>query len=341
MALTPQEKAQSLLDAQVKFFLQDLTPERLKPILEQEMEYLYEKLSDISLNQAVQREKVSATAHRYAIEMEIGGAIPELFGEVARIIYELPSNDDHTLGDIINDDIVEDFLEKIFETDSLLDQAVNSFRQSEPFRSFLSDVAFTVIKSYLMEENKIVKSSPTVARGLRAFTNLISNRTPALRDLIEDQSRSALQGTINTSLEMVQNLLDNDLYRDNYLNSTILLWDDVKEWPVGYFKNYFTELDLQELLVLGYEFWLDFRHTDYLQSCIDAGVNFFFDKYGDESLQTVISDMGVTKEMIFSEHLRYVPDLAELLIKEDIAETILRRHLHRFYFDETTLKLLA
>ena len=340
MAQSASEKAQALLDAQVQFFLQEISPERLQPILEQELEFLYDKLESISLNEAVDQNKVAITAHRYAVDMEIGGAIPELFGEIARQVYELPENETTAVGDIINQDIAEELLEKIFERNSLLDQAVNTIRGSETFQTFLSDVAFTVLKSYIFEKNKIVKTAPPVAKGIRAISDLISNRTPGLKDAIESQTRTALQGTISSSLTVVHDSLDNDLYRDSALNSTLSFWDEIRSWPLSYFRNYVTEMDLQELLVLGYEFWLDFRHTDYLKSCIDNGVNVFFEKFGEENLQALISELGVTKEMIISEPVTYAPDISKLLIEHELAETILRRHLERFYFSESTLAML-
>ena len=94
-------------------------------------------------------------------------------------------------------------------------------------------------------------------------------------------------------------------------------------------------------MVMGYEFWLSFRESDYLKACIDAGVNFFFEKYGDESLMTVIEEMGVTRDMIFEEFQTYLPDLSALLIEKGITEKILRRQLKRFYHSKKTLDLLA
>jgi len=93
-------------------------------------------------------------------------------------------------------------------------------------------------------------------------------------------------------------------------------------------------------MVLGYEFWRAFRETEYLTGIIDTAVDFFFDKYGDDSLQKIISEMGVTYEMVESEILRYSNDLARLAIDKGIAETLIRRHLERFYSRPETLALL-
>lgn len=339
MSERAQQLAQSLLDAQVQFWLQELTADKLQSLLEQELPFLYEKICAVPLNEAVSEEKIKATAQRYAVEMEIEGGIPELFGEIANIIYEHPNNDLTKVQEILPDDLVNDFLEKIFERGSLLDEAVNNIRGSAPFREFLADVAFTVAKGYALEQNQLMKMAP-VASGVKRLRAWLNDQAPGLAENMHSMGKQLSRASVDQSIRLVDDILENDLYRDTALNSVLDLWDDIKTWKVSGFQQYFTEMDLQELLVLGYEFWLQFRHTEYLKSCIDAGVKFVFTKYGDETLEYTLNDLGVTQEMIISEILIYAPDLAQLLLQHDIAEPLIRRHLQRFYFSDATLQLL-
>jgi hypothetical protein len=71
------------------------------------------------------------------------------------------------------------------------------------------------------------------------------------------------------------------------------------------------------------------------------GVEFFFEKYGDQSLQSLLDDIGVSREMILDELDNYIPDLALLVIKEGVAESFLRRNLQRFYSSKKVQDLLA
>ncbi|HAG92899.1 MAG: hypothetical protein CMK83_25340 [Pseudomonadales bacterium] len=335
-----QQLAQSLLDAQVQFWLQELTTDKLQSLLEQELPYLYEKIGALTLREAISEDKVKATARRYAVEMEIEGGIPELFGEIANIIYEHPNNELTSVQEVLPDDIVNDFLEKIFERGSLLDEAVNNIRGSAPFREFLADVVFTVAKGYALEQNQLVKLAP-VASGVQRLRAWLNDQAPGLAENMHSMGKQLSRASVDQSIRLVDDILDNDLYRDTALNSVLDLWDDIKTWKVSGFQRYFTEMDLQELMVLGYEFWLQFRHTDYLKSCIDAGVKFVFTKYGDETVDYMLQDLGVTQDMVVSEILNYAPDLAQLLLQHDIAEPLIRRHLQRFYFADTTLQLLG
>ena len=57
-------------------------------------------------------------------------------------------------------------------------------------------------------------------------------------------------------------------------------------------------------------------------------------------MQAILSELGITEEMIISEIENYAGDLADLMKQHGIAEAIIRRHLQRFYFNESTLAIL-
>ena len=338
--MSAQSLAHSLQDAQLHFWLQELTPARLETIIREETAYLYQQLDQITLVEAVDAGKIKATAHRYALEMEIGGGIPELFGEIANIVYEHPAQDNTLIGDIFAPGIVQEFLEKLFEDGGAVDRTLRNIQRSEPFKLFLGDVVFLTLKGYLLEQNSLITRLPRLASGLRRLRTALEDRLPMLPETLEENTRLLLERSINNTLKLLDGLLDHDLYRDEALNATLNLWDEIRRWPVARFRDYTSESDLQEWMVLGYEFWREFRETDYLTGIIDTAVDFFFDKYGDDSLQKIISEMGVTYEMVESEILRYSDDLARLAIDKGIAETLIRRHLERFYSRPETLALL-
>ncbi|MCR2747647.1 hypothetical protein [Limnobacter parvus] len=339
-ATAPKDLASQLLEAEVAFWLLNLKGKRFQAMLADELGYVLDRFEHILLKDAVDQKKVKATAQRYAVEMEIGGAIPELFGEIANRIFEFPASRTTKIGEVVSDSIATEFIEKIFEQDGVLDHAVTNIRNSTPFRHFLSDVIFTVLKDYVFEQNNLMKFT-SVASSTRKVREWLSTKAPDLSEGLEDRVRNLMESGVKSSLEMVDETLDNEQYRENAMNSALAFWDVVREWPLTAYRDYLTEQDLQEFMVMGYEFWLEFRNTEYLKSCIDLGVDFFFEKYGEQSLQDLLDDIGVTREMILEEVDHYIPDLAALLIKEGVAEGFLRRNLQRFYSSKKVQDLLA
>ncbi|WP_275270742.1 hypothetical protein [Limnobacter sp. P1] len=336
----PKDLASQLLEAEVAFWLQNLKGKKFQALLADELNHVLARLEHIRLRDAVDESKVKATARRYAVEMEIGGAIPELFGEIANRIFEFPASRTTKIGEVVSDSIATEFIEKIFEQNGVLDHAVTNIRNSTPFRHFLSDVIFTVLKGYVFEQNNLMKFS-TVASSTRKVREWLSTKAPDLSEGLEERVRNLMESGVKGSLEMVDETLDNEQYRETAMNSALAFWDVMREWPLTAYRDYLTEQDLQEFMVLGYEFWLEFRNTEYLKSCIDLGVDFFFEKYGEQSLQDLLDDIGISHEMITDELDNYIPDLAALLIKEGLAESFLRRNLQRFYSSKKVQDLLA
>ena len=339
--MTVHPLATQLLEAQVQFWLQQLSPAQLSTFIRQDIAYLYQQMEHITLAETVDAEKVKATAHRYALEMEIGGGIPELFGEIANLVYEHPAQDTTQLGEVFHHSLAQEFLEKAFEENGVIDRVLQNIQHSEPFQAFLTDVILLALKGYVLEENVLVRKVPVLGHSLQRLRDLLDDRFNGMQDNIAGATRTLLAASIDRTLGMLDQLLDQDTYRDQALIATQNLWDEIRDQPIGQFREFTTETDLQEWMVLGYEFWRAFRETDYLKSIIDTAVDFVFAKYGEETLHKLLTDLGVTYDMIESEILRYAEDLAGVLVDKGIAETLVRRHLAEFYFSDATQALFT
>ena len=208
----PKDLASQLLEAEVAFWLQNLKGKKFQALLADEVTHILGRFEYIRLRDAVDENKVKATAQRYAVEMEIGGAIPELFGEIANRIFEFPASQTTKIGEVVSDSIATEFIEKIFEQDGVLDHAVTNIRNSTPFRHFLSDVIFTVLKGYVFEQNNLMKFS-TVASSTRKVREWLSSKAPDLSEGLEDRVRNLMESGVKGSLEMVDETLDNEQYR--------------------------------------------------------------------------------------------------------------------------------
>lgn len=340
MTTATQTLARQLLDAQLQFWLQELSPARLSHWLREDISYIYRQLDGITLQEAVDADKIKITAHRYALEMEYGGGIPELFGEIANIIYEHPAHEVTTVGAAFGNRVIREFIEKAFEPDGAVEQVIRTVQRSAPFQVFIADVVMLVLKGYLLEENNAVRKLPLLGTAIQRIRDLVDERLPMMQEGITVATRRIVGTSINNTLAALDDLLDKDSYRDETLIATLNLWDDICQKSISEFRTVTSEEDLQEWMVLGYEFWRSFRQTDYLKTIIDTAVDFVFAKYGEDSLQKIIADFGISEAMVEGEILHYADDLASILIEKGIAETLLRRQLERFYLNEDTLALL-
>jgi hypothetical protein len=123
-------------------------------------------------------------------------------------------------------------------------------------------------------------------------------------------------------------------------DALIDLWHVQADEPMSSFRQYLSQDDLDDLLVIGYEFWLAFRGTAYLHSLLDEGIDFFFDKYGDFTLRELLEEFGIERADLVEEALRFAPPVIQVLSENGMLAAFLRRRLEPFFLSDEVLALL-
>lgn len=91
------------------------------------------------------------------------------------------------------------------------------------------------------------------------------------------------------------------------------------------------EQDIEDFVVLIYEFWLRYRKTDFFRRVAEEAIDHFFQKYGQATLSAVIDDMGVDERMVTSEVLMLVGPMLDHAARSGALERGIRRRLEAFY----------
>lgn len=181
--------AMRVLDAHVAFTKQQLRePAGFLEFVTEEIDGALDEAAELTLAEAVTREQIKAVAHKFAVQVPVEGAIPELVGEIATRLYNHRANDEIEVGRL--------------------------------------------------------------------------TRTGA---------RFVLRGTSSDVDEVL-------------LDSARETWRKHTGDAVGSFRDLVSATDVEDIVVLVFEFWRTFRDTDYFRALLDEGVDHVFDKYGDTPL---------------------------------------------------------
>lgn len=322
-----QEVANRLLDGLVDYLLARLAPAQLEGLIETELDYLLEQAGRYTLTEWVSAEQIHHTARKYAVEMHISGAIPELVGDMVEKFYDQAADSDRVVADVIDEDVVMALLDKVLEI-PLSRQGMAWLGRNPVLLALLAGGAQMGLKTLLHQ-------------GLPApLREQLGKRLPA-RWVSSVETR--LQEWLLRRTEQL--LSDPYLYRDENLDElrelVLVAWQEFAQRPVADVRELVTSEDIQELFVIGFEYWRELRHTDYFNSLLLSGVNAFFEKYGDTSLTELLEEMGVTREMMLDDARRFAPPILDKLRTEGLLEEWLRRHLKGYFEAEETLALLS
>lgn len=339
-AAKPSSRAQALLDAQVSWWLERLDANALAPWVETEVDALLADAAKLKLEEVVSRADVQAVARQYAAELEPSGAIPELVGELAQALQAHPAQKKTRLGELMPDKQFREWLDKILELHAAREAILHAALSNPVVAAVAGDLLYRGISGYL-GESSLTKSIPGASSMLKFGKSVLAKATPKLDAAIESTLRKYIQQSLDATLResehSLKTLLTDELLRDSALE----IWAGLKGMTVAQARETVGADDVEELFVIGYEHWRSVRKTPYYGAMIDAGVAGFFDKYGKVTLTALLDEMGVTRQMILTDVLRFAPPALAALKKKKLLEPLIRRWLAPFYSSDLASKLLA
>lgn len=327
--------AQQLLDAHVAHIMKRLEADRLTDETERLIDQLLGFTGKLKLGAIVKRQDVVDTALDYAARMEIAPAIPELVAEISRELYQHKAHDNACLNDLVTDHDFKDLLNKFGEMKELRERLIHEAVENPIYAALVSDLLYNGIDRYI-NDNPLTNRLPGAKSMLKLGKSMMDRANPkfeaGIRHYIKANTRAALRES--------ERFLTQYLESEQLEISATRIWERLKTEEVSRFRDYISEDDVEEIFVIGFEFWRRFRTTDYYADLITAGVDFFFKKYGRTSLKTLLKELGVSRDMIVGEAHRYAPRIVAELNKHGFIEQLARTQLASFYASDELAAVL-
>lgn len=338
---TPDDRASALLDAHVAYVLAQMRGPLLEEWLDAEIDLALVDADRITLEESVSREMIKGTAHSYAIELELAGAIPELVGDIARAIHEHEQHSRTSLRDLVSDRVFGQFVEKLLELRELREWLVHEIVVQPVYAELATDTLIEGMRGYLHARAKKATDVRGIAAALRVGRALGGDALPKVEDAIEESVRAYLNKNLSSILAKSERFLVDHFDEERVREILLGLWDEVKKRKVDSALSTVSSRDIEDLFVIAYEYWRELRDTEYYRVMIDAGIDGFFDKYGEFTLRELLDELGIGREIMRREALRFAPPVLATLHEKGLLEPYVRRHLEGFYRSDAALAILA
>lgn len=341
MSKTAPSLVDTLFEAHVKHDVASLKGAKLKKFLEQEVDELLGYAEKVPLGRLISPEQVMGVIKRIAVNMELDAGIPELAAEMAAEVLKAPVQADTTLGDILSREQASGFIEEALELRQQRERIISEIMAHPVYQELVSNVVYHGLVNYLYEDNLITRSVPGVGSVMKFGKKMANKAVPGLDETFERRIKAwlaeSLPGLIVRSEQFLHRALTDDELRD----SVMAAWVSLENQTIAELQDGLGEVELQEFVVLGYDFWLNFRKTAYFEGCARAVVEHLFAKYGDRPVMDLLNDIGVTREVIVTEIAELGLPIIDVLHKEGYVEALVRRRLGSFYKSAAAKKLLA
>ncbi|ERP91645.1 hypothetical protein Q666_02155 [Marinobacter sp. ES-1] len=341
MSKTAPSLVDTLFEAHVKHEVAALKGAKLKKFLEQEVDELLGYAEKVPLGRLISPEQVMGVIKRIAVNMELDAGIPELAAEMAAEVLKAPVQADTTLGEILSREQASGFIEEALELRQQRERIISEIMAHPVYQELVSNVVYHGLVNYLYEDNLITRSVPGVGSVMKFGKKMANKAVPGLDETFERRIKAwlaeSLPGLIVRSEQFLHRALTDDELRD----SVMAAWVSLENQTIAELQDGLGEVELQEFVVLGYDFWLNFRKTAYFEGCARAVVEHLFAKYGDRPVMDLLNDIGVTRDVIVTEIAELGLPIIDVLHKEGYVEALVRRRLGSFYKSAAAKKLLA
>ncbi len=331
--------ARALLEQHVRHELNALKGARLRKFLSTEVDELFTVMKTLTLNRVTSVDRIMGVIRRTVMEMELDGGIPELAGEMALAVMQSPAQADTRLGDIFDREQASAFVEEALELREHRRRLISEIMAHPVYQELVSNVVYHGLVNYLYEDNLITRSVPGVGSMMKFGKRMANRAVPGLDETFERRLKvwlsDSLPGLISRSEEFLHKALSDEEIRD----SVMAAWVSVEDRTIADLQAGLGEIQLQEFVVLGYEFWLRFRNTPYFEGCARAVVEHLFEKYGELPLVELLGDVGVSEAVVKRELESQLVPLVDVLREEGYLEALIRRRLEPFYRSAAVRKL--
>jgi hypothetical protein len=230
-------------------------------------------------------------------------------------------------------------VDKVIGLKNLRTEIIIRIVESRAFSNLISHILYKSIKGYLLSENVLLAKFPLVPSLLKFSREALQRLLPPIAGLesaidrrLEAYIESIGEKTIRNSREFLNEFIDDNLI----LETGEEIWEAVFQNSLAEYFSKIDTNDLEDFILIGYDFWLHFRQTDYFKEIYQELVIYFFKKYGDKELDLIIEDVGVSKEMIIREIIEVVTPGVEKALAMGHLEERVRARLADFYFADAT-----
>ncbi|MBF0223853.1 MAG: hypothetical protein HQK76_00235 [Desulfobacterales bacterium] len=331
--------ATTLLEAHIEHELSRFKNGAFKQTVEEEVKSAFLWIKDLKLKDFVTPEMILGHIDRIVVKMPIPGGVPELAGETSRKVLTSSQNNETTLEDIILPKMVDDIVDKAVSLENARNELIHHVLSSSAYSYLISEVMYDGIKQYIFEENIFAQKLPGISSMIKMGRAAVSKAAPKLEAKIENQIKKFIESNIQNTVEQSEKFLTKFLDEDRIYEMGDEIWGSIKNKSLAYYFNSIDVNDMEDFIIIGYEYWLNFRKTKYFREIYKEIVYFFFEKYADKEIDVIIEDMAISKEMIIHEVNELILPGIETALETGYLEQRIRARLSSFYLSETVASL--
>ena len=332
--------AEQLLEAHLQHELAHMSGEKLIEELRGDVARVFEAAQSIRMRDIVAPETVNAIIERHVVTRDVPAIVPEMAADFTTEVVGSQFHREVRPCDIISRDRLEELVDQVLLLREQRQELIDRMLEQPVYRELISNLLYQGIVRYIYEENLLSRSVPGISSALKFSSKMLNKAVSGLDEAWEKSVKGYISRNIETFSRQSAEFLAEHLTEDEMKASVMDAWDSFSGKSLGELQGGLGDVEWNEFVVIGYDFWLAFRKTDYFRQCYETVVNSLFEQYGDYSLAELAGEFNIDQQVVMTELEAVLPQASETLRANGIMEQLLRRRLERFYHSDEARSLL-
>ncbi len=333
------DKAKQLLDAQVRFILNEYQGEQLDKKVSDTLECLYQHLEAVTANDLVNQEQVAATVKAVLFTKPLKAELLDIIYTMLLEVVDLDVLKKTAIKDLLSKKSYNLFVNKIVQSDSVRQEGIGLAMESDLYSELISDVLYNGIKDYLLDENFLVKM-----RGVSALVKAgkwgISKTMPKLDSSIESTVKPYIQENIKRTVSLSKVFLEQELDEKRIKVIANSVWKELRTQKLASFTDSLDEDNLEELMGIAEKVWEDLRKSEFPMVICSELIGSWLEAYGDQPVTELLDSIGIGKEGMTSQIQAYAPSIVKQAEASGCLEALVREQLEPFYRSKELQQIL-
>jgi len=330
-----------LLEAHIQHELNRFKDEAYKRTIDEEVTAIFEWVKKIKLKDVITSEQILGIIKRNVVELPVAGGVTELAGEMSQKVLASSQNKKTALEDIFARKQYDDIIDKVVGLKTARNDLIHRLVTSSAYSQQISEVLFTGIKEYILEENIIAKKVPGVSSLIKMGKFAVNKTMHSLEVAVENKVKSYIESNLENTIRRSEKSLINYFDETRIVDTGEEIWESIAEKKLSEYFSTIDDNDMEDFIVIGYDFWLHFRKTKYFKGIYTELVKYFFKKYGNRELDVILEDIGVTEEMVIGELIEIIAPGIEKALSIGYLEERIRARLEDFYLSKKAAALIS
>ncbi|MET8798170.1 hypothetical protein ABZV91_17250 [Nocardia sp. NPDC004568] len=329
-----------LLDAQVRWLLDEVSGDRFAEVVARDVAAVLEVAGTVRAGEVVEVEQLEQTVATLVDKVGGSAVLADTAGLFADAIYDsIAANEDHTLGELVEREPVEALLQKIVDMHQTQERVLERLTDSPLVATVASKFVDKLVGDFVEANRQRAEKIPgmgtlmSIGQSAADRARKVAESNTILGDIAGKGALYALKRTNNAIREMLRDAPVHD--------ATMEFWDLHADEPISGLREYLTRQDLRELVALCYRIAVTTREKEYFGLLVTECVQVFHEKYRDHTLTALLTELGLTGDDIVTEILRYGPAVVDAAKRDGVLAGLIRERLEPFYYSDEVLTILT